>query len=185
MGPPSQTGKCPTSNIAPTPLTAPQTRSGATFSPFSSADPLPCEQALQFEALLKESIALEGCSTGEAGEDFEESAATECRNPPAAPAAALKRPPPAEGPSASRQHRKRRRARDTEKARAGHRARAETIATHVRPSAPVQTSLATEDLPAARGAYVAKNETPPGAKKAQEVEDLLAQGFEYIAWNGR
>ncbi|KAI0359019.1 hypothetical protein OH77DRAFT_1128116 [Trametes cingulata] len=53
-------------------------------------------------------------------------------------------------------------------------------------SMPTDYSLAMDDVPVTKTAYVAKRGDIPGADpRVYTKEELLSQGFEYVAWNGR
>lgn len=61
-----------------------------------------------------------------------------------------------------------------------------TLEKIVQVASPIPTSMETEALPAAKGAYSAINEDYDGAKRLRTVSELVEKkGFTYIPWDGR
>lgn len=61
-----------------------------------------------------------------------------------------------------------------------------TLALHVQPATPIVTTLHSETLPAAWGAYSAKVMLrPDDADHAYGLTELLAMGFRLVPWSGR
>jgi hypothetical protein len=84
----------------------------------------------------------------------------------------------------TRSHAKRDRQRKAKISLVGQLPRPKTIKTHVKPAAPIQTPLATADLPATSCGYRAKSGTYPGRKKKYGLQDIMAKGFRLISWDG-
>ncbi len=66
----------------------------------------------------------------------------------------------------------------------GHVPRPKVIQSKIQEGASVKTTLDSEKLPAAHGAYVAKNFPEKCAGKQYLPEDLDAMGFTRIPWDG-
>ncbi|KAJ7066859.1 hypothetical protein B0H15DRAFT_958294 [Mycena belliarum] len=85
---------------------------------------------------------------------------------------------------------KRRDARQQATVTLGQAPRAATLRDHIlaSSSAPIPCQLDATDLPAAHGAYTAKNEgkkEKQGSQKRRSLAELLHMGFRLIPWNGR
>lgn len=80
----------------------------------------------------------------------------------------------------SRQNRKQSRVRSEAIIRNGYRASSFSTQKYLSAANPIKTDLDTPKLPAARGAYTALNKPSPPKKNAS-VEELMAEGFQYIA----
>lgn len=144
--------------------------------------------------MLRDAIDAEGleeaCEEPDAQAEAEEDAAeplpqAEEGRPPKHPRLGAESPLPAPSSRPSRAHRRRKRKREDDYRKRGHVARKETVQAHICPSASLQTPLTTEALPAASGGYSAKNVAPRAAKKQHRLDDLLAQGFSLVSWDGR
>lgn len=92
-------------------------------------------------------------------------------------------PPPKKSKHA-RKHKKARYAREERLEREGHLPRPKVVQRNIKAGAGIKTTLDSARLPAAHGAYVAKNgaETSPGKKYLPA--DLDAMGLSRIPWNG-
>ncbi|KAF7304234.1 hypothetical protein HMN09_00824400 [Mycena chlorophos] len=91
--------------------------------------------------------------------------------------------PPLKGP-----HRRRKAKVKANVAANGHDIRPSTVAKHLRPAIPIRTSLASQTLPTAHGAYVASLEDAKelyGSKKRWTLESLVERGFLVVPWDGK
>lgn len=84
----------------------------------------------------------------------------------------------------ARKHKKARYARAEQREREGHVPRPKVIQRNVQSGTGIKTALDSEKLPAAHGAYVAKNGSERSAGKQYSPAELDAMGFTGIAWNG-
>lgn len=178
-----------------------ETRSGKAFSPYGRYCPLLCPPTFDLGLLLERSL-LEQCSELEDHDDAlpkaddiptahatpsepeEERRAKIPRldpTPTPTPPLYVPRAPPRH---LSASHKRRWRKREAKFSAEGHKPRPDVVKQHVEGAEPILTELLAEKLLAAKGAYVAKNGSPDGVKKIQQVEDLLAQGFDLVPWEG-
>ena len=112
--------------------------------------------------------------------------------PPYSASAPLKRgrstsPHPAPLPKKNKNARKHKKAhyvRAERREREGHVPRPKVVQRNAEAGTSFKTGLESEGLPAAHGAYVAKNITEADAKKKHSPADLDAMGFECIPWHG-
>ncbi|KAF8054768.1 hypothetical protein FPV67DRAFT_1460189 [Lyophyllum atratum] len=176
-----------------------ETRSGKAFSPYGSYFPLLCPPTFELGPLLQQSILEQGDeledhdgllmevddiptadATPSEPEDERPAKVPRLDPTPAAPSYVPRPPPPHLSPS----HKRRWRKREAKFGVEGHQPRPNIVEQRVKGAEPIRTELRTEKLPAANGAYVAKNGNPDGAKKVQQVEELLARGFDSVPWEG-
>lgn len=147
-------------------------------------DPINCPSPFDFAALLRESTAAE---SDELEDEILHSQAQELSAPKED---TISKPPkrsasPTALADTSRSHKRRRHARNKNATESGQYPLPSTILTHVVPSTPIPTQLATEELPVAAGGYAAKCGKVVGAKKSQLVAQLIEkEGFDYIPWDG-
>ncbi len=90
----------------------------------------------------------------------------------------------AEASSTPWRHKKRRKARAKKYAMEGHRPSSRTLELIRQTADPIHTSLATEALPSARGAYSALNFKESESEREYTVDELLALGFSEVPWEG-
>lgn len=84
----------------------------------------------------------------------------------------------------ARKHKKTRYARAEKREREGHVQRPKVIKRRVEAGSSIKTTLDSEKLPVAQGAYVAKNSSEAGAAKTYLPADLDRMGFNEIPWDG-
>lgn len=94
------------------------------------------------------------------------------------------RPPPLERPRIPRRHERRRRQRNALRSEGGQQAKPHSLRKWVMPAVPIATSLITEGLPVALGAYAGLHEGPKAARLGLLVGPM-AEDFELVQWNGR
>ena len=109
------------------------------------------------------------------------SAAWQKRERSASPAAAT---PPQKKSKSAKKHKKARIERAEQREREGHVPRTKVIQRKIQEGTGVKTALDSEKLPAAHGAYVAKNFPEKCAGKEYLPEDLNTMGFTCIPWDG-
>lgn len=92
--------------------------------------------------------------------------------------------PPLKKSRHARKHKKQLHQRAEQRERDGHTPRPKTIARNVKAGTSIKTTLDSGALPAARGAYVAKNSSEAGAAKTYLPADLDGMGFVELPWDG-
>ena len=92
--------------------------------------------------------------------------------------------PPRKKSKNARKHRKKTYTRAGQRERDGHIPRPKVVKRNVEAGSSIKTLLDSETLPAAHGAYVAKNTRESGAKKNYLPEDLDGMGLKEIPWDG-
>lgn len=84
----------------------------------------------------------------------------------------------------ARKHRKKQCVRAEQRERDGHVPRPKVVEHKIEVGSSVKTAVNSENLPAAHGAYMAKNSSKAGASKAYLPADLDQMGFTKIPWDG-
>lgn len=84
----------------------------------------------------------------------------------------------------TRKHKKMQHARAEQRERDGHIPRPKVVKRRVEAGSVIKTTLDSEKMPVAQGAYVAKNSSEAGADKTYLPADLDRMGFNEIPWDG-
>ena len=92
--------------------------------------------------------------------------------------------PPSKKSKNERKHKKAHYVRVEQREREGHTPRPKVVQRNIAAGTSIKTNLDSAELPAAHGAYVAKNYAETCADTKYLPEDLDAMGFECIPWNG-
>jgi hypothetical protein len=180
-------------------LTHTQTRSGKTFSPHLApptiVSPIHSPLAFDIAPLLQAATLAE--SDGMLDEDEHTEAVDTLDDPPsprknkrhrdASPSPPMESTGPplastAEPSKTPHRHKKRRARRAAKKATEPS---PRTLEMFVQPAVAIETGLNSEQLPAAKGAYSARNQQHTGAKKARGLEEMVAElSFRLVEWDG-
>lgn len=168
-----------------------QTRSGKEFSPYDPYPiaPIVCASTVDVVSLLRDAVTAECDNQDEDGCPMPMPAPGAAASEDLTPTLGSKRQrsasPPELGHRLSWSHRRRRHRRQLAKQASRDPMKLKVIEAYVKPSIPVTTNLETTGLPSTSCGYSAKSlrNTQDGTS-GRALAELIAEGFEVVAWDG-